>query len=310
MATEDKTVKVTEENTTDGNLTKNTEEHQPGKSGWDKASVIIQGIGALAILVPIVALVVGAYQFKTQQLDSAQMQATQVAAAQAQSLDQQRQTTLDTYLDRMSDLLLTYPDHFKAYKPRDQYQVIAEARTYTAVRNLDGARKGTLVRFLLTAGLISGSSGSSGPQPIISMSSADLSGADFTNAELSGANLSGANLSGADFTNADLSGANLSGANLSGADFTNADLRAVIVSSSSPSPSTTCVSLRGLCVPQVIGNTNLSNADLIGANLSGANLSSANLSGANLSRATVTSKQLAQAKSLAGTTMPDGSIHP
>src|SRR6266849_4012936 len=61
----------------------------------------------------------------------------QQQSAQQQTLDQQQQTTLDTYLDRMSDLLLTYPEHFKAYKQGDQYQVIAEARTLTAVRNLD-----------------------------------------------------------------------------------------------------------------------------------------------------------------------------
>ena len=45
-------------------------------------------------------------------------------------------------------------------------------------------------------------------------------------------------------------------------------------------------------------------------NSSGADLSGADLSGANLKGATVTQEQLAQAKSLKGTIMPDGTIHP
>jgi hypothetical protein len=76
------------------------------------------------------------------------------------------------------------------------------------------------------------------------------------------------------------------------------------------------ISLRG---------ADLNGADLSGANLSGANLSGANLretylvetnlsdtdlSGANLRDARgVTDKQLLQAKTLEGATMPDGSIH-
>lgn len=108
------------------------------KTGWDKASVISQVIGALAIPIAIAGLLWGVYQFNTQQSSNAQMQATQLAAnaqlqatqvavTQAQALDQQRQTTLDTYLDRMSDLLLM--DHLAASKPGDQVQALAVART-------------------------------------------------------------------------------------------------------------------------------------------------------------------------------------
>lgn len=46
------------------------------------------------------------------------------------------------------------------------------------------------------------------------------------------------------------------------------------------------------------------------ATLTGANVKNTNLVGANLSSATgVTEEQLAQTKSLAGTTMPDGAKH-
>ena len=79
-----------------------------------------------------------------------------------------------------------------------------------------------------------------------------------------------------DLANADLSGANLSGVDLRGVYLIKADLR---------------------------------KADLSGANLRDTNLSKANLSGANLTDAQVTDEQLAQAKSLEGTTMPDGTVH-
>jgi Pentapeptide repeats (8 copies) len=175
----------------------------------------------LSIFIAAVTLLWSVYQFNAQQQSDSQKAVQQQTANQQQVLDQQHQTTLDTYLDRMSDLLLT--SHLAASKPGDEVRALAEARTYTAVRNLDGARKGTLVRFLLEAGLISRR------QPIISVPYADLSGVIFIGADLSGANLEGTNLSGANFTGADLSeaifaNADLSGANLSGAIFTGADL--------------------------------------------------------------------------------------
>jgi Pentapeptide repeats (8 copies) len=160
----------------------------------------------LTILITVLGFLWGVYQFNAQQLATAQMQATQEAANAAQALDQQRQTTLDTYLDRMQELFIAKPDSFKAYKPGDEYQALAVARTSTALRNLDGMRKGILIRFLWKAKLING------PQPIISLNSANLLGANFNSADLSGANLSGALLAGANFVSTDLRGANLSGA--------------------------------------------------------------------------------------------------
>ncbi len=54
-----------------------------------------------------------------------------------------------------------------------------------------------------------------------------------------------------------------------------------------------------------LAGAKLHNVDLTNTNLWDADLSSADLRGA-----IVTSEQLAKAKSLKGTTMPDGSIHP
>jgi len=92
--------------------------------------------------------------------------------------------------------------------------------------------------------------------------------------------------------NANLSGAklystNLRRTNLSGAYLNSADLYSTY-----------------------LNDADLSFAYLNGADLRGADLSGADLTGANLQNALVTQEQLAQAKSLKGVTMPDGSIHP
>jgi uncharacterized protein YjbI with pentapeptide repeats len=215
MATEDKNVEVTEEYAPDGILIQKTLAHPPKKSLTDWVAWFAQVFASLAVVVAIIALVLGAIQFKEQQSNSAQMQATQVAASTMQSLDQQHQTILDTYLDRMSDLLLTY---HSSHNPDHDARALAQARTLTAVRNLDGTRKSTLIRFLWEAGLING------PQPIISMVGADRSEAYLFQVNLSKANLFGAFLRGADLSEANLSEANLSEANLRDAKVTNEQL--------------------------------------------------------------------------------------
>jgi uncharacterized protein YjbI with pentapeptide repeats len=89
--------------------------------------------------------------------------------------------------------------------------------------------------------------------------------------DLREANLRMAALDGADLHQAKLTGADLHGTSLSG--------------------------------------TDLSEADLQGADLIGADLREANLQGAKLLQAQVTKDQLAQAASLEGATMPDGTIY-
>ncbi len=110
------------------------------------------------------------------------------------------------------------------------------------------------------------------------LASADLDAADLDHAELSNADLVNANLYYTQFTNTNLQGANLSGANLRKAGLQDANLR----------------------------GANLTRADLEGASLRRANLTGAILRGA----LNTTAAQLAQAKSLKGTTMPDGTKHP
>ncbi len=112
-----------------------------------------------------------------------------------------REVTLREYLDRMSDLIL---NHKLQESPEDSpARAVADARTFGALRSLDGPRKGILVRFLYESKLIAKD------KRVVSLDLADLRGSDLSYANLEGSDLSGANLGDADFFNANLRDANL-----------------------------------------------------------------------------------------------------
>lgn len=219
------------------------------KSGWDKASVVVQAIGGLAIFVSLAGLFIGVRQFNEQQQANA-----------ADQLTQQHQQTLNTYLDDMSDLVLNHK--LITMGPDSAVAAIAIARTATALRNLDGASKGILVRFLWEAGLIIG------PKPTLDLYQVNLNNAVFQNANLYHAYLSQLSLVGANLNGAQLQGAYLSGSVLIEASLQNANL--------------SCLS-RAVCT--TLADAYLMRANLAGANLKGANLSHAHLDGADLSAA-------------------------
>jgi uncharacterized protein YjbI with pentapeptide repeats len=181
--------------------------------------------------------------------------------------DQQREATLQSYLDRMSDLL--FNQHLDKSQPGDEVRNAAQARTLTALRQLDSKRKGLLLQFLYKAGLISRDN------TIINLEGADLSDTDLQGLDLHGVNLQGANLQGANLSgallydsvlvNATLSDANLSGVDLNGALLIGAHLSGADLSRDNLQKKAT-----------------LENANLFGAELNGANLSWADLSGAYL----------------------------
>ena len=224
------------------------------KSAWDRATVFIQAFGALAILVPLIALFVSIRQFNVQQQNNA-----------AAMLDQQRQATLSGYLDDMSVLVLQ--DKLPESKPGDPVRAIASARTITSVRDLDGPRKGTLIRYLWEAGLLVR------PKPIVNIVGADLTGAVFSNADLDGIVLSQLKLNNAQFARyATLKNADLYDSDFYEADLTNADLRNANLGHSNPIGA----NLSGVD----LSGANLSNADLVGADLTGATLTGVDLKGA------------------------------
>jgi uncharacterized protein YjbI with pentapeptide repeats len=183
-------------------------------------------------------------------------------------LDRSRDAAFQNYLDSMTELI---KDKLRQSGPEDAKRSIARARTLTALRQLDGYRKGLLVSFLHDSGLIGGlrESGDTVKEyPTI----VDLTAADLSEAQLCIASLCLANLSKTDLTDSDLSHANLIRANLSTADLTRANLR-----------------------DAWLGGANLSHAYLVEACLIGADLR-----GADLRYAMVTHEQLLEADSFEG----------
>jgi uncharacterized protein YjbI with pentapeptide repeats len=156
-------------------------------------------------------------------------------------------------------------------RPGDEVRLVARAEVSNALRQLDPERKRDLVTFLSTANLISGR------DPLVNLPEADLSQADLSQLDLSQVNLSGANLSGANLSNTRLVGVDLAQANLQNADLSQAD-----------------------CT-----GANLQSADLQGASLSGTILNHA-----NLLTATNVQPALPEARTLSGTILPNGVVHP
>jgi len=295
-----------------GAVTK-TEEYQPGKTLWDWLQLLF--IPAL--------LSIGAVWFTARQNHGLEIADRQHKADSELAIDNQRETALQEYIDKMSELLLH--EKLRASQPEDEVRKIARVRTLTVLPHLDGTRKRSVLQFLYESDLIDKD------KRILDLSEADLSeadlrGADFRGANLSGANLYRANLSGvnlsranlyvADLSDTDLSGANLSGANLNGADLSDAYLSDANLSKAYLSDANLSnANLGGAnLVDADLVEANLSRANLGGANLSRANLggadpSRADLSKANLKDAKITKEQLDAAMSLKGATIPDGSKH-
>lgn len=240
--------------------------------------------------------------------------------------DGQHEAAFQAYVDRMSELLLK--EKLSKFSP-EEVRNVARIRTLTVLRGLDGKRKGTVVLFLKDSGLID-------REAVIDLSGADLSGARLEFSNLSRLNLSEANLSRADLrgtnlsksylgaaflSEADLEGANLRGADLFDANLSGADLRQTKLSKANLNGA----DLRGCHLNEAdlsdanLSGVNLNVGDLVGANLRGAKLDGAKLLGADLREADlsqadlsgteVTEVELEKAKSLVGTTMPDGTKH-
>lgn len=242
----------------DTHLYRQSQPLEATKTLWDKASVVIQAFGALGILVSLIGLAVTVHEFDVQQTSNA-----------AQALDQQRQDTLNEYLDDMSALVLQYG--LTTSKPNSPTRAIAVARTLTAVRNLDGSRKATIIRYLWEAGLLTG------PQPIVNINGADLNLVVFTNVVLKGVDLvklalNYAQINGAQLAAADLSGSALFDATMIGANLTSANL-----TYSDP-------------IGASLTDATLTRANLRYADLDGADFAGATLTGADLKDATYNSK--------------------
>jgi len=117
----------------------------------------------------------------------------------------------------------------------ERLQTVTRASTLALFNdpNLDGNRKGQVIRYLMELKLVqievtdpkNLTEEEKSKKPLISLASSNLEDANLLLAILRGVNLGGANLRGAELSGAVFSGADLSGADLSGAKLFLADLR-------------------------------------------------------------------------------------
>jgi len=217
--------------------------------------------------------------------------------------DRQQEQALQSYFDQMTELLLE-----KDLENTENLEIrlVAKTRTLTVLRGLDGQRKRYVLQFLRDARLIGGIFEGRQQSPVLDLASADLSyadlrGADLRSIDLRKTNLQHADLCGADvfetgFSNADMRYANLQGFNPRMSDFYLTDL--------------SNANIRDTAFwDQVLKETKLQFADLRGADFSNnSGLLDIDLTGANLKGAKIPEQRLI-AKSLKGTTMPDGTKH-
>jgi hypothetical protein len=243
---------------------------------------------------------------------------TQAGLAAQRELEDEgaREAELQTYFDDMGQMLLGEDKSLAEADRSDPISTLARAKTLTILERLDGPRQKIVLHFVAESRLINKG------EPVISLAGANLTNTDLSSIRLANSDLSDVWLTNTDLSRADLRETNLSESYLSNVSLSYASLRNADLSNTN------------------LSNTNLSNTNLSEANLNEANLSEANLSGANLrktdlreadlsevnlSRANlsdadlnkadlsdatgVTDEQLAQAKTLEGATMPDGSTH-
>ncbi|GCE31378.1 hypothetical protein KDA_68620 [Dictyobacter alpinus] len=225
---------------------------QRGKTLWDWLQLLI---------VPVVLALGGVWLNQLQQSRERQAAQQQATLERELTTDNQQETLLQVYIDKMAELLIE--KNLRVSQPEDEVRNIARVRTLMVLSRLDNVRKGSVIRFLHEAGLIEG------VKPIIRLQGADLSHIDLREADLHQANFRLANLKQALLSRADLRGAIMSRTDLQGA-----NLHAAI--------------LQG---------TDLSAADLREADLSIADLQGAIVMGTDLRKATISSAQLARAKS-------------
>ena len=192
------------------------------KTGWDWLQLLI---------IPIILAIGGFWLNQVQKRREERITQEQKEAEQEVATDNQRESLLHTYIDKMSELLVE--KQLRDTEEDDERREIARIRTLTVLSRLDGSRKRIVLQFLHEAGLIDkdkhvidlhGANLRKAKLSEAKLNGADLRGVDLSKANLRGVDLSKANLRGVDFDGADLGGARLSEANLFGADLRGAYL--------------------------------------------------------------------------------------
>jgi uncharacterized protein YjbI with pentapeptide repeats len=228
------------------------EQVQPSKTLWDWLQLLI---------VPAILIAITFAWSATQSRSDNKREDRRIAADRATAEEARQDATLQAYLDEMSGLMLD--KKLLASKEGDGVRAVARTVTLTALRRLDGERRGAVVRFLSEAQLVLGL----GRAPMVF-----LDGADLRDARLRAVDLREAGLRHADLARAYLAGANLWHANLPFANFARANLARAYLAGAN---------LEGANLERA----NLERADLGGAYVVGADFGGANLAGANFADA-------------------------
>jgi uncharacterized protein YjbI with pentapeptide repeats len=223
-------------------------EERPAKTLWDWLALL----GIPVALAALAFLLNDAQSRRDQQREDRRTKQQRRSA-----IDAERESTLRAYLAQMSDLMLQH--HLLRSQRQADVREVARTATLTAVRRLDGPRRGVVVRFVSEARLL---------QNRLTGVPLVIASADLRRADLEGADLHQAYLSDVDLRGAHLRGANLIGADLI-ADLRRADLREAAL-------------LRARLDHARLEEADLRRADLTEAELAEANLTEARLEGARL----------------------------
>jgi uncharacterized protein YjbI with pentapeptide repeats len=233
-----------------------------GKTVWDWLDLLI---------VPaFIALSVAALSLLQA---SAQQRAEELRTGREQAIEEQRaqNAALQAYLDQMSRLVLE--EDLLGSAEGDAVFTLAQARTTTALTQLDGEHNQAATRFLSDSGLLE--------EPALlveaGLEGAELPKAVLQDANLAGTKLSGANLAGAVLINADFSATEKVGEDVVGmaADLTKANLSKAALQGADLSQ---CILDEATLTDAALQSADLSTASLRGADLSYAALQSADLS--------------------------------
>jgi len=230
---------------------------------------------AKLLIIPGTLGLIAYYLNKRQYINTQELAARQEKSAQAIAKDQIEEAALQKYFDRMTMLLLE--KELRDQAKDSEVSSLAEVRTLTVLRRMNGERKRNILHFLYESGLIMAT------KQIVNLHRADLTQLSLVQTNLEQANLAGANFTGANLSGNVLAGAileqsNLTQVNLTGADLTGANLTAA----------------------------KLTQTDLTRANLTEADLTQANLKGAKLTDTTLTMAKLTEAEYNNTTQWPDG----
>lgn len=169
-------------------------EYRSSKTLWDLLDLLI---------VPFI-LAIGAYW----------LQQSGKKREQFRQEQQSQDTTLQGYLDKITDLLIKAPSNDP--QTQELKSVMIHSRTMSALRSLNDLRKGFILTFLYDSNLIIRNK----PEIVLkgaNFNDINLKEFNLTNADLSRITLQHANLSKADLSQSDLSNTDLKYANLSNA---------------------------------------------------------------------------------------------